>query len=293
MLLSMRLYGNLMKEQLKNIRLVVSDIDGTLLTSDNALHHRSQESIQALQRNNRCDFTLCTGRSFRLIKPLMDFLGIQFPFIFSGGAIYDPANREVLTDHFIEAETINAVRHFAQERGLGLIAHTSQCMLCMLNDADWHRVTEIEWIQGKSTDHAIRVDTIQADNKKPIIRFDIFSEDQPLSAAFLQVCHIFPQLHAVQMSRSIELTPVGVNKGSALKQLAEMLNISLANIMAIGDSLNDLTLLQAAGVGVAMATAPDALKEIADIIVPPSDEGGFADAIELVSFFSEKYLYKN
>jgi len=282
----MRLYGKVMKDRFKNIRLVVSDIDGTLLTADNALHEGSAAAIQAVRQKPRCDFTLSTGRSFRLSNPLMGLLEIQLPFIFSGGAIYDPSMDAVLTDHFIGTETVDAIRHFARERQLGLMAHTSNCILCMLNDSDWRRIADIEWIKGKRTDHAKRVDSILADKEPPIIRLDIFSEDQPLAAAYLQICHKFPQLHAVEMTRSIELTPVGVNKGSALKQLAQILHVELESVMAIGDSLNDLALLEQAGIGIAMATAPDALKTVADIVVPPSDQGGFADALNLISYFS-------
>ena len=186
-----------MKERLAKIHLVVSDIDGTLLTADNTLHPGSFEALTVLKSSNACDFTLCTGRSFRLTEPLMDFLGLHTPFIFSGGAIYDPSSNQVMTDHFIDETTIEAVSHFAQERALGLIAHTSRCMLCLLNDSDWRSVVEIEWIRGKSTDHAVRVDSIRVKKNDPIIRFDIFSEDQPLSAAYLQVC----QCHCPQPPR--------------------------------------------------------------------------------------------
>lgn len=273
-----------MNDRFKKIRLVVSDIDGTLLTSDNNLHPATLDAIHSLRKRSGCDFTLSTGRSFPLSYPVMRHLGLSAPFIFSGGAIFDSSTQAVLTDHFIDAQTVDAIRHFAQERGLGLIAHTARCMLCMLDDADWERISSIEWIKGQKTDHANRVDTITADPNDPVIRFDIFSEDKPLAAAFIQVCHSFPQLHAVQMSRSIELTPTTVNKGSALRKLVALQHINLDQVMALGDSLNDMALLEEAGIGVAMATAPEALKSVADVIVPPSDEGGFADALELLTY---------
>jgi len=284
----MRLYGKLMIERLEKIRLVVSDIDGTLLTADNDLHARTLPSIQNIIHNQRLVFTLGTGRAFPLTHPFIELLGISSPIIFSGGAIFDPISHAITSCHRIEIGQARALMRFAKERSLGLMAHTSDCMLCIMDDDDWESIAQIEWIKGEKIDHARRVEDIHADSDDVIIRMDIFSEKQPLAAAYIQVCHTFPNLHAVQMSRSIELTPIGVNKGSALRLLADVLDVKIQEIMAIGDSLNDLALLEEAGVGVAMDTAPDALKAIADIIVPSSDEGGFADALDVVAFITKK-----
>ena len=274
-----------MKDRFEKIQQVVSDIDGTLLTAGNALHPRTQAVIHALRKKKQCELTVSTGRSFPLSNPLVQHLGLSAPFIFSGGAIYDQKTKAVLTDHFIDAETVKSIQYFARERKLGLVAHTTECMLCLMDDADWAKIAEIEWIKGEKVNHAMRVDSVETKAGESVIRLDIFSEDQPLTAANIQVTHKFPQLHAVQMTRSIELTPVGVNKGSALKMLALMQDLKLDQIMAIGDSLNDMALLQEAGIGVAMETAPDDLKDVADVIVPSSDQGGFADALELLLYF--------
>ena len=277
-----------MIERLENIRLVVSDIDGTLLASDNELHPRTLSSIHQIIQNQRLIFTLATGRSFPLTRPFFKLLDIRSPIIFSGGAIFDPIRHTVISNHQIEEGTMSTLIRFAEERGLGLIAHTSDCMLCIMDDDDWGRITQIEWTKGKRTDHARRVENINVDRDGAIIRVDFFSEKQPLTAAYIQVNHAFPKLHAVQMTRSIELTPIGVNKGSALKLLANILGINMQEIMAIGDSLNDMALLEEAGVSVAMGTAPEALKVVADIIVPSSDDGGFADALDAVAFLTHK-----
>ena len=85
-----------------------------------------------------------------------------------------------------------------------------------------------------------------------------------------------------KMKRSIEISNNGMHKGTALTTMSELLGIPLKNIMAVGDSLNDIPLLQVAGYGVAMGTAPDALREIADAVVPSADENGFIKALEMI-----------
>ncbi len=272
-----------MIERLQNIRLVVSDIDGTLLTVENDLHPRTLSSIHTLVKNQQLAFTLATGRAFPLTYPFIELLGIHSPIVFSGGAIFDPKSQTMISDHHIEGEQVSSLMRFACERNLGLIAHTPDCMLCLMDDDGWDSIARIEWIKGRNTDHARRVSDLTSVDDGRIIRIDIFSEKHPLTAAYIQVCHTFPMLQAVQMTRSIELTPVEVTKGSALLLLADFLGVNMAEIMAIGDSLNDMALLKEAGVSVAMGTAPEALKAIADIIVPSSDDGGFADALDIVT----------
>lgn len=285
-LLSKRLYGIVMIDRLKNIRLVVTDIDGTLLTSSNALHEGTLVAIGAIRRSKNYHFTVSTGRSFPLTRPFIKLFDLNTPIIFSGGAIYDVSSKNVIAAREITSETVKAIIQFAGERDLGLVAHTPELMLCQMDDAHWTRITEIEWIQGETTDHAIRVRDLAADDHKPIIRLDIFSENYSLSAPDFQVRHMFPQMHAARMTRSIELTPQGVNKGSAIRQLADVMGLDLQQVMAIGDSLNDLPMLEEAGVAVAMGSAPDMVKEAAHIIVPSSDEGGFADALEFLPHFA-------
>ena len=275
-----------MKDRLKNIRLVVSDIDGTLLTSDNALHAASLDAIRSFNQNEVCNFTLSTGRAFPLAKPFMDLLGLCAPFVFSGGAVFDPVGAQVLPLQTMTQDMLAPIMQCAEEFGLGLIGHTKSEMLCQMNEADWQRIIAIEWIKGEHIDHAMRVHDLAEAAGDSLLRIDFFSEDKDLNEIYAQLPQEITRMHTVLMNRSIELTPPGVNKGSALHMLSARIGIDLSQVMAIGDSMNDIALLQEAGVGVAMGTAPDALKAIADIIVPSSDDGGFADALDFLPYFS-------
>jgi hydroxymethylpyrimidine pyrophosphatase-like HAD family hydrolase len=79
---------------------------------------------------------------------------------------------------------------------------------------------------------------------------------------------------------NLEITRAGTNKGIGLHRLAEILGVDPAGTMAIGDSENDLAILKAAGIGVAMGNATDALKAQADYITASNEEDGVACAIE-------------
>ena len=81
------------------------------------------------------------------------------------------------------------------------------------------------------------------------------------------------------LSPNIEINAAAANKGAGLKALCEYLGIDLSETMALGDGGNDITMLQMAGLGVAMGNAPDEVKAIADVVVSTNEEGGVAEAI--------------
>ena len=78
----------------------------------------------------------------------------------------------------------------------------------------------------------------------------------------------------------MELNAPGISKGRGLMALAERLGLALDEVMAVGDSGNDLTMLEAAGLGVAMGNATEEIKQAADVITADNNHDGVAEAIE-------------
>jgi len=264
------------------IKLIVSDIDGTLLTSKNELNPSTEEAIRAVINDKRCDFTLSTGRAFPLTLPMATYFKLKIPFIYSSGAIYDPRDNRVISAPSIKPIQIEKVEKIAEKFRVGMITHTKTGMFCRVNDKDCETITSLEWMKGEKVDHARRVEDVKKDVQGEIIRLDIFAEVDWLAAIWQEVNESIPDVHAIKMKRSIEISHDGMHKGTALTTMSQLLGIPLKNIMAVGDSLNDIPLLQAAGYGVAMGTAPDALREIADTVVPSADENGFVTALEMI-----------
>ena len=271
-----------MHKYCSDIKLIVSDIDGTLLTSENDLLPLTEEMVRAVINDKRCDFTFSTGRAFPMTLPIATYFGLKIPFIYSSGAIYDPRDDRVVSTFPIKPMQIKKVIKVAEEFRVGMIAHAETCMFCQVSDKDWETIESLEWMKGEKVDHAERVEDIKTDIPGEIIRLDIFAEVDWLTAVWQEVKESIPDVHAVKMKRSIEISQDGMHKGSALIKLSQLLGVPLKNIMAVGDSLNDIPLLQTAGCGVAMDTAPDALKTAADVIVPSAGENGLVKALEMV-----------
>lgn len=126
---------------------------------------------------------------------------------------------------------------------------------------------------------------VLADEPRPFTKAILYHDDPnaiaPLTAA-LDKYGIFELAPSVMYGgelRNVEVNRVGVHKGRGLEWLAHHLGCTLANVIAIGDSENDLTMLQMAGLGVAMANSEPCIREAADVITGSNTENGVAQAI--------------
>jgi len=125
-----------------------------------------------------------------------------------------------------------------------------------------------------------RAQTWQELLEKPIIRIDFFNRLDRLPYLAREVEELGQQVHAYQMPSNLEISDKSVSKGIALIQLANYLNIPVNKVLSIGDNVNDISMLETAGVGVAMQNSLPQVISRADLLAPSNDEGGLASVID-------------
>ena len=262
-----------------NIQLVVADIDGTFLDSEGRPSQGVLEAVQAI-RNQGIKFTLCSGRGNSGIKPLVDLLKLEQPYIISGGAaIIDPRNQSVMHQVIMSENQIHAVYQLGLETGSDLIFHDAWHLHVLSTDEFWEDINSWEWMKGYGWQDFRRIFSWQEVPVQRIIRMDYFNRPEKLSELAVSLEKLDVNLHSIVMRRNIEIADGRVNKGAALTQLAEILHIPLENIMSLGDGLNDISMLKTAGVGVAMKNSSPEVIRKADYLAPGCDEGGMASAL--------------
>ena len=147
-----------------DIKLIVSDIDGTILTSENELNPLTEEAIRAVINGKRCDFTFSTGRPLLMTLPMAVYFKLKIPFIFSSGAIYDPREGKVISASPIKSIQIEKAVRIEEKFKVGLVTHTKTGMFCQVSDKDWETIASLKWMKGRKTNHARRVE----DNWDPV-----------------------------------------------------------------------------------------------------------------------------
>ncbi|ASK62692.1 phosphoglycolate phosphatase [Virgibacillus phasianinus] len=238
----------------KQIKLIALDMDGTLLTSDERISERTHNAIkQAMDRD--VQVVLSTGRWLGSCYPYAEALGLtSFLVTSNGGEIWTMA-KELVERHKIDSALMEKMWNLGKEFGMG-------CWM-IATDVVWrgerpNNFTEHEWLKIGFDSH------IPSNLEK-----------------FMQELSHFDGLELTNSQpHNLEVNPKGVHKGSALQKICGKLDLKMDEIMTVGDSLNDMKMIQQAGLGIAMGNAQEAIKKAADFTTDTNDRDGVAKAIE-------------
>jgi len=262
-----------------NIQLVVADIDGTFLDSEGKPSQGALEAIQAI-RNRGIGFTLCSGRGNPGMKPFIDLLNLKLPYIISGGAaIIDPFDQSVIRQEKMSESQIFQTVQLGLQSGSDILFHDAWNLYILSSDEFWEDFHSWEWMKGYGLQDFRRIQSWREAPIQQIIRMDYFNQPEMLPQLAEKVEKLNENLNAIVMRRNIEIADCRVDKGVALSQLADFLHIPLENVMSLGDGLNDISMLETAGVGVAMKNSSPEVISRTDYLAPGCDEGGLAYAL--------------
>lgn len=258
------------------IRLVISDVDGTLVRKDKSL---SPQVIAAVHRLREAGiaFTLISARPVSGVLPLIAPLGIDIPLAaINGGILFRPDGTPIAERH-IDPEVVRGV--FALAKGSGV-----DCWV--FADNRWYASS----LEGVHVEHE-RV----ASNQEPVLRdefADLFDRADKVTfvsddAALLSklaghAIAKFGTRATIGQSQTyyLDVTDTHANKGDGIAELAQILGIDLAQVAVFGDMDNDVAMFRRAGLSVAMGQAPDAVKSAADFVSTSNEQDGAAHAID-------------
>jgi Cof subfamily protein (haloacid dehalogenase superfamily) len=259
-----------------NPRLVVCDLDGTLVDSDKQLRSATIAAVARL-RAAGIGFAAISARPRSGVMPIvtaLDLKGEQAAF--NGGTIFCGDGRVV------ERHTVDEV----VVRGMFELTRTVAVEPWVFADDRWHAA------EGRGL-HADR--ERKSSNQEPIVTADFapfygdvdkltfVSDDEPVLRGLReQALALFEGRATIVQSQAyyLDVTPLAGNKGAGIRALAESRGIALADTIAFGDQANDLAMIEQAGFGIAMGNAPDKVKERADAVTLSNDADGVAHAID-------------
>ena len=258
-------------------KLVAFDLDGTLLGPERLLRPRVLTAVRRM-RELGVQGCIVTGRMYRAALPFVRELHFTAPVVcYQGAAVVDPQTDEVLLDTPLpNAEAMRALA-YAHANGLHVQLYANDRYYCEERNRYSDLYAEISGVEPIVVP-ALRAQFESWDATKCVFIADpdvIFRHLEPVRALLGDRAYV-----TRSMAHFLEIMNAKVDKGKALEIVARRLGIALGDVLAIGDSWNDAPLLQAAGFGVAMGSAPPELREVADAIVSDVENDGVAEAIE-------------
>ena len=266
------------------IKMIALDLDGTLLRGNKTV---SEKTVKVLRRaaEKEIHIVLATGRTVWGIQPLLKTLGcIRYAVMANGAIIKDLQTGEVIAEHLLPAKKAVAIYDYVRPMDI---------MFDFFADGVGYTESRFyEYVDRVPVDHATRQMLIAS--RKPIssVRNYLIQSGEGVEKVNLLFADldkrrkIWNELEAEQdfvvtssLAANLELNDREATKGNGLASLCRYLGISMNHVMAFGDSYNDINMIRAAGIGVAMGNAREDVKAAADVITLSNDEDGVADMV--------------
>ena len=261
-------------------RAIATDLDGTLLRSDNTVSSRTLAAVNAAEDAGLL-FVIATGRPPRWIPPVIEQLGERGLVVCANGAsIYDPARHELVAQHQIESavalQMIDALSEAFPEAVIGL---EQGFEFAVDESAKGDDLLASQLLAG------IRIGPIRSFLDQPVTKLIVRLPDSapPGTAAAVQAL-IGDRGLVTYSTREwfLEISHPAVHKASTVERLLEDAGIEPGEVVAFGDMPNDLELIRWAGLGVAVANAHPTLLDAADEVTTSNEDDGVALVIERV-----------
>lgn len=259
------------------IKLFVTDIDGTILPAGSAkVPARNIEAVQAMVRAG-VKVVIATGRMYRAALPIAEQLGVAVPIIAYNGALIKSSAGEILSEQYMDEDAALGVINFFAERGRHIQSYSNDELYVA------EKNPYVELYEKSQIVTAIEVgwDGLR-ERVKGVTKFLSISDDpEELADSMSAIKKIFGDKVEVTRSHKMfaEFMKGGVSKAGAIKILAEKFGFDKAEILAIGDSENDLAMITSVGCGVAMGNAVPAVKGAVERVTDTCENFGFAKAV--------------
>jgi Cof subfamily protein (haloacid dehalogenase superfamily) len=265
-----------------DIKLVLSDIDGTILDDHQSVDSELKQTLLSL-RQKHIPFILSSARSPEGMYPIAEDLGIlDYPIACYNGAYVikrlDQEDVSVISSHVLPESELRSI--------FQLISKSySTVSINLYSRNKWYVSETDRWINAES----------KITNLDPIITdLNEFSSSAPVHKLLLidevdTISNLMDALQSLNLEQSsfilskdnyLEVTNKKASKKEALRELANYYKIKIKDTMTLGDNFNDVPMFEASGLGVAMKNAPEQVKQIADVITESNNDNGVSKALK-------------
>ncbi|MFC4802072.1 Cof-type HAD-IIB family hydrolase [Neobacillus sp. GCM10023253] len=254
-------------------KLVVLDMDGTLLNNDHQVSNANKEAIHRLKQEGT-SVVLASGRPYESIYPYVKDLEIDLPIIAANGAlIKNPVSNEVYYSTGLPIHLAKEIIQYGQE---------NQYPISLYFDGEVHTFNEsmikVHWELEKLKARVIN----KVEEDKDLYKIIYANTPPKIEEAFKHLEQKYKEKLYITRSDDVYLDVMNINasKGKALHQLMDRLNILSHEVVVMGNSYNDIAMFEVAGLAIAMDNASQEVKDAADFVAKSNNDDGVAYAVD-------------
>ena len=264
-------------------KMIAVDIDDTLLNSEKKITPKTKQALINAQKQG-LKLVVASGRLPYGVRPYAKELEVfeycGFYMGFNGGAIFN-ARGECIGKTYLDSKYIEPVYSLLRPTNITAMVHKGDIIYA---DRKVNKYTSVE-------PDVIGLPLNLVDDISSFVDWDLHKillagEPEELKTMEKVLLEKFGDELDIYLSAPwfLEVMPKGISKGLGLKRICDYSGIDMKEVIAFGDSFNDISMIEAAGLGIAMGNAEEELKEIADFVTDDCDHDGIASALERFVF---------
>lgn len=276
------------------IKLIASDLDGTMFEKGNVIPETNLKAIKDIN-NSDINFTICTGKTYSLFKNICEDIGTGYGIFGNGNQIINLKTGEEIYRKLLKNEDVLFCINTAKKLKLHVHLYTNKEVITekllymdLRNfeltkndkniDLEFKIVTDIQEYVEKENPEILKL-VISAEKDLASLKKE-FAKNKNLQVNLIRKVDKYRDEIIGKEYEYLDIMPAGINKEQALEVLENYLKIDKSEVLAIGDNLNDLEMIKDSGVGIAVANAYDEVKEVANYTTTTTAQnGGFAEAV--------------
>ena len=263
------------------IKMVATDIDGTLLKWSFEYTPEVKDAIKKLQKKG-VKVVLVTGRMHCAALGIAKELGITEPIVSYQGGMIKEFHKcdDVLMRCDMDSEKALEIIDWAHRNNVHINLYMDDVLYVEEDSETIRRYTDARFIDY----HVCKFDKLKIQNVNKILAID-FNDADRVTGWVRDLSILYPDLYIIKSTPYFcEIASKNATKGNAVEFLAKKWNIKKDEILAIGDQDNDIELLKAGGIRIAVGNSTEGLRACADYITDTVDENGWVKAVEKFCF---------
>lgn len=263
-----------------NYQILALDLDGTLTNSEKEITKPTLEALITIQKQGK-KVVLASGRPTKGVIPLAEQLHLgeygSYILSFNGGRITDCRSQKIIYEKLLPSDVAEPIFYIVKKySGIDIVAYTPDTLLSGIRP---NQYTELESRINQMP--IIEVDDFPSHVTGPANKLLVTGSPEIIARVKTEVSEYFHSYLSVYCSDPffLEIMPRRIDKAHSLLRLLSGIGMTPDQMICCGDGYNDLTMIETAGLGVAMANAQPAVLEKADYITKSNDDGGVLHVI--------------
>lgn len=267
---------------MSNYKMIAFDMDGTLLDSQKQLPQANVDAINKAAAQGTV-IALCTGRCVSELAPYMDVLSaVKYIVAVGGSMVYGVEGGSRIHENTLPVSTVLQILDAVKDADV-MVQYHSLDSIVLAEKVPQMAKYHVDHFRALFDEVAVTCEDMRAyllEKQIPVYKINLHFTNHEDRVTYREKLSALNIALVSSEITTLECCPPGILKSTGMRKLCEHIGMDITDVIGVGDGENDIDMIQAVGLGVAMGNAKDVVKQAADVVVSDNDHGGCVEVVE-------------